>query len=345
MTDPQSTDNYDSPWKDALEVYFTECLAFFFPQAAEDIDWTKGYRFLDKELQQIAPDALTGRRTVDKLVEVWRESGDVTWVLIHLEVQSQYESDFAERMYVYNYRLFDRYHQQVASFAILGDEHPNWRPTHYGYSLWDCEISLTFPVVKLLDYRERIAALEQHRNPFAVVVLAHLHTQATRGKPEERYALKWRLTRMLYERGYTKRDVLLLYRFIDWVMRLPTELTEQFKTRVITYEEERKMAYMTQTYQLVKDEGLEEGLQAGIQQGIQQGLQQGIQQKAREDVVDVLNIRFGIPAPAIIERINAIEDTEVLKTLHTQAVVAESFEEFRQFMEDLLSQPARTPAE
>ena len=89
------------------------------------------------------------------------------------------------------------------------------------------------------------------------------------------------------------------------------------------------MAYMTQTYQLVKDEGL----------------QQGIQQNAREAVVDVLNIRFGTPAPAVIERINTIEDTEVLKTLHTQAVVAESFEEFRQFMEDLLSQPARTPAE
>ena len=105
------------------------------------------------------------------------------------------------------------------------------------------------------------------------------------------------------------------------------------------------MAYMTQTYQLVKDEGLEEGLQAGIQQGIQQGLQQGIQQKAREDVVDVLDIRLGTPTPAIIERINAIEDTEVLKTLHAQAVVAESFEEFRQFMEDLLSQPACTPAE
>ena len=89
------------------------------------------------------------------------------------------------------------------------------------------------------------------------------------------------------------------------------------------------MAYMTQTYQLVKEEGL----------------QAGIQQKAREAVVDVLDIRFGAPDPAIIGRINAIEDTEVLKTLHTQAVIAESFEEFRQFMEDLLSQPARTFAE
>jgi hypothetical protein len=322
VTDTQSTDKYDSPWKEALEVYFAECLAFFFPQAAADIDWSQEYRFLDKELQQIAPEAPTGRRTVDKLVEVWRKSGEATWVLIHLEVQSQYETDFAERMYVYNYRIFDRYHQQVASFAILGDERPNWRPTHYGYSLWDCEISLTFPVVKLLDYRERIAALERHRNPFAVVVLAHLHTQATRGKPEERYALKWRLTRMLYERGYTKRDVLLLYRFIDWVMRLPTELTEQFKTRVITYEEERKMAYMTQTYQLVKEEG--------------------IRQNAQEAVVDVLDIRFGAPEPAIIERVNAIDDTKMLKALHTQAVVAESLEKFRQFMDELLSQAARS---
>ena len=116
-------------------------------------------------------------------------------------------------------------------------------------------------------------------------------------------------------------------------MRLRTELTEQFKTRVITYEEEREMAYMTPTYQLVKEEGVEEGLQAGIQQ------------KAREAVVDVLNIRFGTPAPAIIERVNAIEDTEILKALLTQAVIAESLEEFRQFMEDLLRQPARTPAE
>jgi hypothetical protein len=59
----------DSPWKEALEVYFNECLAFFFPKAAIDIDWKHGYQFLDKELQQVAPEAPTGRRTVDKLVK------------------------------------------------------------------------------------------------------------------------------------------------------------------------------------------------------------------------------------------------------------------------------------
>jgi hypothetical protein len=58
---------YDSPWKEAIENYSQECLEFFFPLAAKDIDWQRGYNFLDKELQQIAPDAEIGRRYVDKV--------------------------------------------------------------------------------------------------------------------------------------------------------------------------------------------------------------------------------------------------------------------------------------
>jgi hypothetical protein len=330
MTEIQPTDNYDSPWKEALEAYFTECLTFFFPKVARDIDWRQGYQFLDKELQQVAPEAPTGRRTVDKLVQVWRKTGAPRWVLVHLEVQSQRDVDFAERMYVYNYRLFDHYHEQVASFAILGDESPTWRPTRYGYRLWECEVSLKFPVVKLLDYREQLDMLKQHPNPFAVVVLAHLYTQETRGQPKERYTLKWQLTRMLYERGYIKRDIQLLFRFIDWMMRLPPALKEQFRTQLIAYEEERKMTYVTETVRLFKEDG------------IQQGIQQGIQKKAREDVVEVLTLRFSDPHPAIVERIHAIDDTALLKALLSQAVLAESLEKFRQFMDESLSQTGQS---
>ncbi len=54
-------------------------------------------------------DAELGLRLVDKLVKIYRSSGEEAWVLIHVEVQSQPESGFAERMYVYNYRIYDRY--------------------------------------------------------------------------------------------------------------------------------------------------------------------------------------------------------------------------------------------
>ncbi|MCK4485386.1 MAG: hypothetical protein KAU38_01320, partial [Desulfobacterales bacterium] len=60
VTEPDRVD-YDSPWKKALEVYFKEFIDFFFPQMAEDVDWSREYVFLDKELQQVAREAALGR--------------------------------------------------------------------------------------------------------------------------------------------------------------------------------------------------------------------------------------------------------------------------------------------
>ncbi|EAZ98253.1 hypothetical protein MELB17_08446 [Marinobacter sp. ELB17] len=48
--------DHDSPWKMALEGYFQEFLDLLFPAIHEHVDWSKGYSFLDKELQQITAD-------------------------------------------------------------------------------------------------------------------------------------------------------------------------------------------------------------------------------------------------------------------------------------------------
>src|SRR5438874_8225928 len=184
-------DEYDSPWKEALERYFPPFMEFFFPVAYQDIDWSRGYQFLDKELQRITRRSAVGRRYVDKLVRVWRRSGAEAWVLVHIEVQGQVEADFPERMYIYNYRLFDRYHRPVASFAVLTDADPNWRPDQFWSELWGSRAGLEFPAVKLLDYEARWEELEASRNPFAVLVMAHLRTMTTRHDPESRF--QWKL--------------------------------------------------------------------------------------------------------------------------------------------------------
>lgn len=120
MTEPR--DEFDSPWKDILEAYFPDFMQFFFPQIYADIDWSRGYDFLDQELRQVVRDAELGKRLLDKLVKVWRRTGQETWVLAHIEIQNQEERNFSDRMFVYYYRLRDRYQQQIASLAILGDE-------------------------------------------------------------------------------------------------------------------------------------------------------------------------------------------------------------------------------
>ncbi|MCL0033574.1 hypothetical protein M1M99_02010 [Thermodesulfovibrionales bacterium] len=99
----QINQDYDSPWKDILETYFRQFLAFFFPIIEKDLDWEKGYEFLDKEFQSIAKEAEIGRRYLDKLIRVWRKDDLETWLLIHIEVQGASEIAFPERMYVYNY--------------------------------------------------------------------------------------------------------------------------------------------------------------------------------------------------------------------------------------------------
>jgi hypothetical protein len=289
-------------------------MAFFFPQAHGDIDWTRGYEFLDQELQQVTPDAALGRRRVDKLVKVWRTGGDEAWVLVHIEVQSQEETEFAERMYVYNYRLFDRYRRRVASLAVLGDEQAGWRPGRFGYELWGCRVDLTFPAVKLLDYRERWPALEASDNPFATVVMAHLKAQETRHDVDERKAWKWSLMRRLYERGYERQDVINLFRFMDWVLRLPEEVEEAFWQKVRQYEEASKMPYITSVERI----------------GMKKGLEQGLVTDAQEAVVDVWEARFGEVPVEALQVIGRLDNLMVLRQLRKKAATAGSAQELVQ---------------
>ena len=145
------TANYDESWKEALTEYFESFLTFFFPQVHELIDWTKTPRSLDKELQEITASSSTEKRIADQLYQVWLLDKQEIWILIHVEIQSQYEVDFGERMYIYNYRSFDLYHKPVVSLAVLGDERNNWRPHTYGYSLGGCEVSLKFPITMIAN--------------------------------------------------------------------------------------------------------------------------------------------------------------------------------------------------
>ncbi len=306
MSLPQS--NYDSPWKEAMDIYFEPFVEFFFPQAYSEINWSRNYESLDTELQEIIRDAETGRRLADKLVKVWRLSGQEALVLVHIEVQSQVQSDFAKRMYVYNHRLFDKYDREVISLAVLGDDQATWRPTSYGYSRWGFESRLQFPVVKLLDYQTQWSTLEQNANPFAVIVMAHLRTVATQGNPLQRLQSKLSLVRGLYERGYGRNQILELFRLIEWMMVLPEELERNFRTELRRYEEEKRMPYIT---------GFE---------------REGMVQATRENVIEALETRFGVVPVSFSSHLKALNDLTQLKRLLRQAITVGSIEEFEQVL-------------
>jgi hypothetical protein len=147
--------------------------------------------------------------------------------------------------------------------AVLADDSERWKPQEFAYDVLDCQMGIRFPVAKLLDYADREQALQDDPNPFALVMLAHLQTRATRQDPQARFKAKWKLVQLLYRRGWDKQRILDLFFVLDWMMKLPEHLKKQLWQNVDQLEREEKMAYVSSFERYA----IEKGMQKGVQQG------------------------------------------------------------------------------
>jgi hypothetical protein len=260
-------------------------------------------------LKQVTRDAEIGRRYADTLAKVYRLNGEVSYLYIHVEIQSQWEANFPERIFYYNTRLCEKYNSIVESLVVFGDDNINWRPNHYNIQGIGITKNFTFPFVKLLDYIQKWSELEDSQNPFATVVMVHLRTLETTNDREARKVYKLALIKRLYEQGFSREDIINLYALIDWMMTLSKELEREFQQELKQYEEEKKMPYITS----IERAGQLEGEQRGELKGEQ------------KIIIRLLNQRVGEIQPPLIEQIRKLsleqleELTDVLLTFFTIA--------------------------
>lgn len=233
-------------------------------------------------------------------MKVWLKNGEEHWVLIHVEIQMSDEAEFPSRMFVYHYRAFDKYNRrEVASFAVLGDDNPHWRPQSFGYRRWGMELGFRFPIVKLLDYAARRSELKESSNPFAMVVLAHLDTQETRQDHGQRKDCKFGLIKGLRRQGWSETQVRQLFHVIDWLMELPEPQSGEFWKELKQYEEQEHMPFITTPERYGRAEGLAKGIEA------------------------ILRVRFRDAGIQLMPEIRLIHDEEQLaKILHVAETVA-----------------------
>ncbi len=117
-----------------------------------------------------------------------------------------------------------------------------------------------------------------------------------------------------------------LFRLIDWMMVLPDQLEQDFRVEYKRFQEENQVPYITSIERLAKAEGREEGLEEGIEQGIERGSVQN----SRENIITVLETRFGEVPEIFRERINQIENLATLRQLLIRGITIASFEDFEQ---------------
>jgi hypothetical protein len=270
---PQSGENktdYDSAWKEVIERLFEPFTGFFFPDIHQDIDFSKGIEILDSELRDIRPYGNVGKRYADELVKVYLKDGSraCVWVFIHIEVQGKKEKKglFPERAYIYNYRIYDQNIEKgvkVISVAILTDKDENYRPDEYLVQQWGFELRMKIPMVKIIDFKnkeELREKLETSDNPMAMVVKAQLKRyELEKADNNQKYSVKWELVRQCYEKGYSKEDIRVLLKFIDWLINLPEGLNKKLSRKIEKLEEDYKMPYITSWERIAKKEGKKEG--------------------------------------------------------------------------------------
>lgn len=320
QTSALEREDHDSPWKEALEVFFKPFMDLLYPQISTLIDWQQAPKFMDKELQKITRNAENNRRYADKLVQVQFLSGVEQWIYIHTEVQGEPETKFAERMFEYFYRIRDRYQQPVISLAVLTDTHNSFRPHYFRYELAGCAIQFKFSMVKLLDWQSRMDELLHSQNPFGLLIAAQLTAKLVKDS-KTRVDNLIGFYRLVIQKDLDKEHIRRLIIFLEWMVYLPEDIRTYYNEQVEHIEEESDMPYIS----LIERKGIELGIEQGIEQGLEKGISQGRVTALQQTLQKQLKLKFGVLADEYEQRVLQAEESEL--NLWTERVLfAESVE-------------------
>ena len=189
-----------------------------------------------------------------------------------------------------------------------------------------------------MDFESRWDQLETDPNPFALVVMAHIKARSVKDGAD-RKEWKLRLVRLLLERRYGKKDILELFRFIDWLLILPKDLEISFRDDVVNLMEEKKMPYVTSIERLAAKNALKKHIKKGVRRaasvGEKRGEKRGVQESYRETIIEVLKSRFHETPEDVSLEVSLVEDPKTLKALFQKALTCEGLEAFRRTIFDM----------
>jgi len=277
----------DALWKGILEEFFEFFLRYFYPEFVHLIDFEQGFEFLDKELSEIQIKSKDNRRYVDILVKVFLRDGSEEWVLFHIEVQGHDDPNFEERMFIYFYRIFDKFRKRVAALAILtGDEASH--PHKYETSFLKTKLTYEYDTYKLRE--KTLADFQDKDNPVSIVMeVAWQALKRNRLDDNKLYDFKINLVRRLKALNYDSTRIRHLLNFIKRYSNFEnSEISLKFENESHTmFNKEITMGLEEAILVDAKLQGKEEGKE----EGIEIGTQQTEQKFDKERKLTILNLR------------------------------------------------------
>jgi hypothetical protein len=131
----------------------------------------------------------------------------------------------------------------------------------------------------------------------------------------------WRTSRSACSgRGHDRKDIIHLFRFIDWLLVLPADLEVETLRQIAELERATPMPYVTSIERLAEEKGRAEGREEGLREGLLEAIDLG------------LELRFGKEASRVLPRIRGIPDLDRLRGLKAALTLVASIEEFESLL-------------
>jgi len=313
--------NQDGLWKKIIGELFEDFLLFFAAELHSVVDFSKAPDFLQQELFKEILDDKKGTNYVDQVVKVHLKDGTEKWILVHVEVESSTDIDFPKRMFRYFYRIFDKYEREIVAFAVLTGPTVSIKMTGFNYSYFGTMLNYTYNTCKVIDYDDK--ELTQSNRLFSKVVLAAKYLHETKNEEERRYRFKLKLMReVLKLEGHSRESISAVFYFIDYLLRLPEQLAQQFTetVRPIIKQEGQMMVQFEKndlppTFAELMAMEWKEGLEQGLEQGIGQGKLAGEEKIKKDIAITMLHENFEIEQIAKLTKLTIIEVQQLKEKL------------------------------
>ncbi|OIJ09350.1 hypothetical protein BKP35_16930 [Anaerobacillus arseniciselenatis] len=228
--------------------------------------------------EELFTDIIKGEeRRVDILVKTKLKGKDVA-IIVHTETQAYYQKDFAERMFIYFSRLYEKHRKAIIPIAVYSYDERKNEPNTFQISIPTLPI-MQFEFLTLELNKKNWREYIKDENPVTAALLSKMNYTKT-----EQDELKREFFRMLIklETRYDKARMALVSGFFECY--LPINLNED--VQLLEKEERVKVVELMNSWER---KGFEEGIEKGIEKGLEEGIQKGIEKERKEMIFRLLD--------------------------------------------------------
>jgi hypothetical protein len=234
--------NIDGNIKEAMDEFFEDWLAFFFPDIHPHVDFTTKPIALEQEFQSIIAFASGKKKIVDKLYQVTMKpvlktvkGGKASVqkpvkevILLHTEAETSPKSTFTRRVFLYAAVAIAKYSKRLTALVIYTGKKVPKNRNFFEMLFHGTLLRYVFNAYVIAEQKEE--DLIKSDNIFALIILAIKYVIDSPNDYAKRFGFKKKLFELLLERDYPldKRRKLML--FVKEILRLPTELEQDFIT-------------------------------------------------------------------------------------------------------------------